>query len=299
MVCEDSAVFSQAKLNEWSKQFPYDYGEVSETDNLFYTSMRGLELTIAGSERTLFVTDAGLAQLPPNLLLVSDEFIGRRMPVAAAPSLAWLRSVHSQRQQASRQRVAWISTAAKQGEDSTLNMLAERLGPTLASQSIKLESGPDIPAHLSGSELVIVAAHGGIVPEGRYFQTVANDADLKVTSADLSNALAGVQLVILFVCSGGRFDRHPFANTTVGLAKDLLNDGCTTVIASPWPLDARVPSHWLPPFLALWDPGSYAIDANFEANRAVEKAMGNSPARCLAMSVFGDPLLTRQPLTRP
>lgn len=298
VVCEDSAVFSQAKLNEWSKQFPYDYGDASETDNLFYTSMRGLELTIAVSGRTLFVTDAALAQLPPNLLLVSDEFIGRRMPVAAAPSLAWLRSVHSQRQKASRQRMAWISTAAKQGEDSTLNMLAERLGPTLASHSIKLESGPDIPAHLSGSGLGIVAAHGGVVPEGRYFQTVANDADLKVTSADLSNALAGVQLVILFVCSGGRFDRHPFANTTVGLARDLLNHGCTTVIASPWPLDARVPSHWLPQFLALWDSGSYAIDANFEANRAVEKAMGNSPARCLAMTVFGDPLLTRQPLTR-
>jgi hypothetical protein len=294
-VCEDCATFSQAKLNEWSKQFPYAYGQVSETDNLFYTSTRGLGLTITESGRTLFVMDAGLAQLSPNLLLVSDEFIGRSTPVAAAPSLAWLRSAHSERHKTGCRRVAWISTAAKQGEDSTLRMLAERLGPTLKSQSIKLDSGPKIPAHLSGSELVIVAAHGGIVPEGRFFQTIANDADLKLTSADLSNALTDVQLVILFVCSGGRFDRHPFANTTVGLARDLLNRGCTTVIASPWPLDTRVPSHWLPQFLALWESGSYAIDANFEANRAVAKAMGDSPARCLAMTVFGDPLLIKEP----
>jgi CHAT domain-containing protein len=139
-----------------------------------------------------------------------------------------------------------------------------------------------------------VAAHGGIAPGGRFFQVVANDADLRLTSAALSKALDGVELVILFVCSGGRFDRHPFANTTVGIARDLLNRGCTTVIASPWPLDARVPSHWLPKFLELWETGHSVIDANFEANRAVEKAMGNAPARCLAMTVVGDPLLAKR-----
>ena len=35
------------------------------------------------------------------------------------------------------------------------------------------------------------------------------------------------------------------------------------------------------------------IDANFEANKAVEKALGDSPAYCLAMTVFGDPLLVK------
>ena len=82
----------------------------------------------------------------------------------------------------------------------------------------------------------------------------------------------------------------PVANTTVGLAKELLNHGCSTVIASPWPLDSRVPSHWLPQFLDSWTAGHLVIDANFEANKAVERAMGDSPARCLAMTVFGDPL---------
>jgi CHAT domain len=293
-VREDSGVFSKARLDEWSKRFPYGYANVSETDNLFYTTMRGLGLTIEESGRALFVMDAALAQLPPNLLLVSGEFVGRRMPVAAVPSLAWLRSARNDRRKTTGKRMAWIPTAANKGDNSTLAMVAERLEPTFLTHSIQLVPSSEIPTNLGGSDLVVVAAHGGIVPEGRFFQVVADDIDLRVSSDDLSKALNGVELVILFVCSGGRFDPHPFANTTVGLAKDLLNRGCTTVIASPWPLDARVPSHWLPQFLALWERGCFVVGANFEANNAVEKAMGDSPARCLAMTIFGDPLLTKR-----
>lgn len=291
---EDPAVFSKARFDDWSKQFPYGYADVPETDNIFHTSMRGLGLTIAETGRVLFVMDAALQQLAPNLLLVSNEFVGRTIPVAAAPSLAWLRAALAGRRKTSGQNLAWIPSVAKEGGDTTLSMVAERLKPTLTANSIKLEVGSEIPRHLSGSAFVMVAAHGGIMPEGRFFRVVANDADLRITSAALTKCLRGVELVILFVCSGGRFDRHPFANTTVGLAKDLLNHGCMTVIASPWPLDARVPSHWLPQFLALWEAGYFVVDANFEANKAVEKAMGNSPARCLAMTVFGDPLLVKQ-----
>jgi tetratricopeptide (TPR) repeat protein len=290
---EDFEVFSKARLHEWSKRFPYGYGDVPEIDNLFYTSLRRLSLTIKESGRVLFVVGAELAQLPPNLLIVSDEFVGRTLPVAAAPSLAWLRSARSLLRSTSGERGAWVSTVSAAGKDSTLKMLAERLEPTLKAHAITIESGSDIPARLNGAELVIVAAHGGIVPEGRFFQVVANDADLRMTSATLSKALGGADLVILFVCSGGRLDRHPFANTTVGLAKDILNRGCATVIASPWPLHTSVPAYWLPEFLALWETGSSAIDANFKANKAVEKALGNFPARCLAMTVFGDPLLTK------
>jgi len=38
--------------------------------------------------------------------------------------------------------------------------------------------------------------------------------DLRITSSALASALRSAELAILFVCSGGRFDRHPFANTT-------------------------------------------------------------------------------------
>jgi hypothetical protein len=65
------------------------------------------------------------------------------------------------------------------------------------------------------------------------------------------------------------------------------------VIASPWPLDARVPSHWLPTFLDQWTQGAPLIEANFAANRSVDRAFALDPARGLAMTLFGNPLLKR------
>ena len=74
------------------------------------------------------------------------------------------------------------------------------------------------------SDLMIVAAHGG--PDGSYFQSVADDDALRFSPNSLARALAYTGVVILFVCSGGRADKHPFASATVGLRK-----GCLTEIA--------------------------------------------------------------------
>jgi hypothetical protein len=111
----------------------------------------------------------------------------------------------------------------------------------------------------------------------------------------LSGALANVGAVVLFVCSGGRVDEHPGASTTVGLVKQLLDRGCHAVIAPPWPLDASVPPRWLPTFLEFWTSGAPVIDACFEANEAVRQQLSDDPGKDLAMTVFGDPLLSRSP----
>jgi hypothetical protein len=169
-------------------------------------------------------------------------------------------------------------------------MIKDRLDATFAEYGIAVNTDTEIPDSLEGRELAIVAAHGGIVPEGRFFQVVADDADMKITAAALSGAVRNVGVLILFVCSAGRFDKHPMAHTTVGLTKQLLDQGCSAVIASPWPLHASVPAYWLPAFLNAWTSGLPVIDANFMANKAVERAMGDFPAHCLAMSVFGNPL---------
>jgi hypothetical protein len=69
--------------------------------------------------------------------------------------------------------------------------------------------------------------------------------------------------------------------------------GCTTVIASPWPIDSRIPSHWLPAFLEAWDAGVPVIDALFEANARVRDHFSAEFRDCLAMSIYGDPLRTK------
>jgi hypothetical protein len=291
----NNSAFSAAGLAEWAKRFPYGYGAVSPTDNTFYTSMRSLGITIEEPRPTLLIVDAALAQVPANLLFIGDEFVGRTTPVGAAPSIAWLRSATSQPRCASGQRIAWISTSGNGSTFTALSMLSTLLAPTLERHGFELKTESEVPEELRGAEIAIVAAHGGLVADGHYFSLVADEQDLRITSGSLASSLRSVELAILFVCSGGRFDKHPFANTTVGLARDLLNRGCRTVIASPWPLDSGVPPRWLPRFLESWEAGASAIEANFEANQAVERVMGDAPARCLAMAVFGDPLLKKLP----
>ena len=292
VVVEPPDIFSKDRLDTWSRQFPYSYGFERSDSNIFHTSMRGLALSSMDSRRAVFVMDTSLQQLPPNLLLVSDDLMGRNTATAVAPSLSWLKDAQS-RLPLAVGSAAWIPITASEKSDQTLAMIKDRLDGTFADHGIALDTNAQIPTSLEGRELAIITAHGGIVPEGRFFQVVADDADMKISAAALSRAVRNVGLVILFVCSAGRFDKHPMASTTVGLTKQLLDQGCSTVIASPWPLHASVPAYWLPAFLDAWSSGVPVIDANFEANKAVEKAMGDFPANCLAMSVFGNPLLEK------
>lgn len=292
-ISEPSDVFSKAAFDTWGEQYPYRYGFDSDDPNRFYNSMRGLGISAAPTTRALLVADVALQQLPVNLLMASGEFLGLQVPAAAAPSLSWLKEARA-RPARTGAPFAWIPIADDAEAIQTLGVLADRLSGTLRTHSIGLDTGLAVPKGLTGAELAIITAHGSIIPEGRYFQVVADDADMRLTPDAISIAARNAGVVILFVCSAGRFDKHPMADTTTGLAKELLDRGCSAVIASPWPLNASVPAYWLPAFMEAWSVGATVIDANFEGNKAVERAIGNSPANCLALTVFGDPLLTRR-----
>lgn len=288
-VTENESTFSITKFETWTQRFPYGYGLYNDPMNLFYTSTDGLGLSMPGGPPILFVMDNSLQQLPPNLIRLGDEFLGRCTAAASVPSLSWLWQAQKRAPQAA-PRHAWISIETVEGKNPTLTMIADRLAECLQEYKIKLDTAPHIPQKLNDSELVIVAAHGRLLPEGRFIQRLSDDASLAVYPAALARAVSGSGIVILFVCSGGRVDSHPTGETTIGLVKDLLNQGCSTVIASPWPLSVGVPPHWLPVFLREWTAGKSPIEATLLANKNVEKALGNSPLDCLAMNVFGDPL---------
>ena len=289
-VRESGDVIAEERLKRWAVDFPYAYGIDESTANLFYTSTADLRLSELPKGPVVFVANASLQSFPPNLLYVDEEFAGRTRPMAAAPSLAWLGEARTKGMIGDGRLCAWISTAIA-GESQTLSMIAQRLEPTLNAHGFIVDNGPTLPKAFAGARMAVITAHGGVHPEGKYFQVVSDEGILRVTAGDLANALRNVSVVILFVCSGGRADKHPAANTTLGLAKQILDRGCAAVIASPWPLDARVPSHWLPAFLDHWKQGRTLIDANFEANRVVDRTFAQDPARGLAMTVFGNPEL--------
>lgn len=292
-VREPYDVMHEERFKSWSKKYPYAYGIDEESLNLFYTTTADLRLSNLPRGPVVIVADVTFQSFPPNLFYVDDEFAGLTRPMAMAPSLSWLQAARLKGMIGDGRLCSWISIAGGTTESQTLSIIAGRLEATFSHYGFLVDNGPTLPATFAGASIAVITAHGGIHPDGRYFQVVSNDGILRVTARDLANALRNVGIVILFVCSGGRADKHPGAHTTLGLAKDILDRGCAAVIASPWPLDARVPSHWLPIFLEHWSQGYTIIEANFCANKAVDQYFSQDPARGLAMTVFGNPTLRR------
>ena len=287
-ICEPAAVFDAARLHAWEEMFPYGYRE-SDDPNVFFRSTAGLALSALPS-RAVVVASTRLQAVPVNLLNVDNELSGATRALATAPSLSWLNAARSTPWLCDGRRVAWIPTSEPAESRSVLQILADRLRPAFDAHGVQPLHGERPPANLSGSELVIVAAHGGTAIENRYFLGVQDDSSMALGSSRLAQTLSGAGEVIFFVCSGGRLDPQPGASAVIGLVAQLLDEGCRAVIAPPWPLEAMVPPYWLPAFLEAWADGAAVIDACFAANGKVRAELGDNPGQCLAMTVYGDPL---------
>lgn len=285
----------ERRVIAWSVKYPYRYGliEREEGNGEFYASMQGLEFPMPNTENVLVVAQPALQELAFNLVLADGEFVGRSKAIGIAPSLSWLNSARQRPAATSDKRLAWISCLPQAEGFGTLDMLFARLAPLFDEHGFRTDTSGHIPNDLRGARMAIITAHGQLTNEQRYIHSIADEQDLNESPQVLARALAGVELVILFVCSGGRVDRHPIANTTVSLPKMLLNYGCRAVIASPWPLAAAVPGNWLECFLEAWEVGTTVLEANFKANRHVQERLGPEPGLGLAMTVYGDVLLTK------
>jgi hypothetical protein len=292
-VREDKTVFDRSFFQKWVEEFPFKYGIDEDTFNLFHTSTALLGVSDL-PQRAAIVASAVLQRIPPNILRIGEALAGEDRRLFMVPSMSWFEAARASPPRYGKSS-AWISTEATPEGSLTLQIMADRLRDMLSDRGIDLDEEPAMPQRLAGSEVAIVAAHGGLLPGGFYFHVIANDATLKTAARRFAEAIRDTEVAILFICSGGRVDSHPMSNTTVGLAKYALEAGCKCVVASPWPLDSRVPSYWLPAFLAAWEAGKAVVDATFEANQAVKARFSPEPKDYLAMAVYGDGLRSRAP----
>jgi hypothetical protein len=284
-----------ARLNTWAADYPYRYGSITreEGNGEFYSSMGEFELPMPADNRVLVIAQPRLHQLPANLFLVNGSFAGESKAIGIAPSLTWLDSARQRRAVTSGKRHAWISCSPQAEAYGALDIVFARLEPIFQQHGFTTDTSGRIPTDIRSASMAVVAAHGQLKSEKRYIHSIADEQDLTESAVALARALANVELVVLFVCSGGRVDPHPMGNTTVSLPKMLLDRGCRTVIASPWPLATAVPGNWLERFLERWDAVDTALDASFRANEYVRQRLGPEPGMGLAMTVYGDVLLTR------
>jgi hypothetical protein len=289
------------RLDTWNVEYPYRYGLIEREDGNgeFYATMKEFEIPMPLASRVLVIAEPFLLQLPFNLIQVNGDLAGESKAIGIAPSLTWFEAARRLPSTNDGRRMAWISAGGSTEVFGTLEMIFARLRPIFDTHGFTTDTSGRIPTDLRGAQMVVVTAHGQLTSEDRYIHRIADEQTLAESPVALARALAGVELVILFVCSGGRIDRHPLANTTVSLPKMLLDRGCRTVIASPWPLAAAVTGNWLEGFLAAWDGGATALDANFRANQRVNDALGPEPQYTLAMTVQGDVLLRKTELAQP
>lgn len=286
-VREDRSLFARDRFDAWRARFPYDYGMDESFANRFFVTTQSLRFAALPPGPTVLIADTKLSSFPPNLLRIGNGFAGLEQPMAAAPSLSWLKAARAHGNAGDGRRVAWISGAETRG--TTLTMISDRLAEPFSKHGFHLDRGARLPTNFQGASLAVIAAHGGLNQTGSAFQVVSDEGQLAVSVEELASALHNVAVVVLFVCSGGRSDTHPAADATLGLARDILDNGSSAVVASPWPIDSIVPARWLPVFLARWDAGDRLIESVFEANKAVLGFWPHDLAKGLAMTVIGNP----------
>jgi len=289
---EPKSIFDYHAHKQWGKSYPHAYVNLTLDDLGALTTMEKSLSRIGISPQStdqpiLFVADVRLQNIPPNLLLVDGKIGGLDFPTAAAPSLTWLKAVASSNFPSGAHRTAWIPTSTA-SHDALLRLSID-LNDILADYDFLISNDPLIPINMHNSDVAIIGAHGGLQAENEWFRVVADERSTRLTARDVAAKLRGSKMVVLFICSGGRLDPHPYSSSTVGLPQLLLDYGCRTVIASPWPLHVAVASVWLPEFLQALSDGERAIIANFRANRTVAERFNFNPTFCLAMNVFGDP----------
>ncbi len=290
LVAEDRAIFSGAAFHQWTLEYPYQYPFSKDAD-IFLKSTAAMQTTFQPAKPIMLVLDTRLQQLPPNLFRVGDRFFGQLVPVSSVPSLSWIADQKDIPRGTPGKLRAWIPSSAT--GDKVLNYLAGEIEAPLTAAGVVLSRDAAIPEDLGGCELAILAAHGGVLPKGEYFQVISDNASLSIYPEVLASSVKASRVVVLFMCSGGRVDSHPHAQTTVGLVKQLFDHGCATVIACPWPLDASVVAKWAPVFLRRWNDGATAAEAAFDANTEVAHLFGGDPVHCLAMNVYGDMFRTK------
>jgi hypothetical protein len=291
------------RLLAWLQKYPWSYGYIdsAEGSNEFYTTMEALDVRLPSSNALLVIAEPLLQQMTYNLSIAEpseaggfSQFHGVASAIGMAPSLTWFSMIRNQARSGQTAYKAWISAEDGPELGGPLDLALDRLRSTFDDFEFTVDTSRKLPHGMFDAGLAVVTAHGGLTAGGRYIHSIRDEDSLFESPSALASTLAGIEVVILFVCSGGRIDKHPLDNTVVGLPKLLLDKGCRVVIASPWPLDVKVTYRWLEPFLREWEAGTTVLQATKKANEAVAQALGDAPQYSLAMTVYGDVLLTKR-----
>lgn len=292
----ETGTFGQA-LATWNDKYPLRYGRIEreEGNNEIFVTMAPVAIPLPETTKLVVVGEPALLQIPLNLMPKGDGFWGQQQAIGYVPSLTWLHATRARPRITHARRVAWISDPGEAVDNSALVAVLQRTDAAFQEHGFEVDTRGSLPEDLANAQIAVIAAHGSVGSDGRFLHRVTDEKELVISPRALTQALAGTDLVILFICSGGRVDRHPHANTALGLPKLLLMAGSRVVIASPWPITPIISGYWLETFMAEWERGETALDSTFAANVAIAAKFGHVPQYAMAMTTYGDVMLTKLP----
>lgn len=287
VVRESNDVFSRQRLNQWGETYPYAYKDPAHDDpnGPFFRTTEGMGISDALLGPTLLVMEPSLQRIPPNLLREGENLAGMMRPMASAPSLEWL-IADMERTQSCSGAGAWILQSNT--DTDALRILASGIEPILSEHNIPIINSTQTP-YYRDLDLVIVGGHGSIDSVTNRFRQLSNSGEFRISPSYLARHINNVNVVVLFVCNGGRIDNQVFGHGTVSLAKQLLDSGVSAVMASPWPIEAADAAVWLPVFINELRKGANVLDANYQANMQIAKRTSYEARRCLALNLYGNP----------
>ncbi|WP_160012502.1 CHAT domain-containing protein [Rhizobium sp. 18055] len=287
----DKSIFDRRSLAEWADAYPYRYAEagLSAEELIAATAMLG----VPSLPESAIIVSGDLSRMPPNMLTIDGALVGASRSLATVPSLSWLRSSISAARQGDGSAAAWIPIAAGTYYMDPLSLLAGDLEQVLTDRSIALHTHASTPSALGSADLVIVGAHGGLAEHNGFFRGLSDDTQEPLDFAHLVDAVRNSRVALLFVCSGGRFDRHPESGALAGLAHKLLDLGLDAVVAPSWPIPFTVARPWLDAFLRSWNDGSPIMECYRAGNDTVARETSHDFSRSLAMALYGNPYITR------
>ena len=288
--------FDADRCRAWLRQYPFAYAALARTGSdeasRFLETLRGLELSSrlepSGSRRAVALLPTGMLRgIPPNLWGSGDDLTGDGAPRAMVPSLTWLLSCRRSPVAAAPLRVAaWVLSPA--AGMSTLAFLESGMQEAVDSLGLAVTSSNTLPSQVAHANVLLLGGHGGLHVGDQFFRALVDDQGNHLSPIDTAERLRGIEVVVLLVCSGGRFDAAPFSNRSVGLTAALLRAGVRAVVSSPWPLAVDTAKNWLKAFVGGAAPGVDVATACWNANQRVRDRFAG-PQDYLAMNVYGDP----------
>lgn len=290
-IAVDLDIFDPKQLRDWSRLFPYRYFDPKLGEDGFRGATAGLGLP--NMPDRAIVLSGDLSSVPPNVLTIDGNLAGLTRSIATVPSLSWLKASLASTRKGEPSAAAWIPIAAGGSDTDTLSLMVEDVGDVLNAANIPLFTQSSAPVPLALADLAIIGAHGGLAEGNRYFRGLSDDQHQPADLRQIVDVLKASRVALLFVCSGGRLDQHPESGGLVGIAHRLLDKGLDAVVAPSWPIPFLMVRPWLRGFLNAWNAGAPVIDAYGAGNSAVVAATSADLPRSLAMSLYGNPFVTR------